>query len=92
MAASGQPRWRALLVLAALAAASVLPHATALIKENQLGEADWVRQFVGQVTHAEFAPGARPRVFVGTAANVVACLNLRDGDIVWRQVGSTRPP
>ena len=80
-----QPCAAPLLVLA-LAAICALQPSTALIKESQLGEVDWLRQQIGRVTAARFSAGGRPRVYVITDAAVVSCLNLRDGEIVWRQV------
>lgn len=70
---------------AMLMLAAALPPATALIKQTQLGDVDWLLQHVGEVQHARFAPRG-PKVFVGTAAGVIACLHLRDGEILWRQV------
>ncbi len=72
----------ALLATAALASLSPAK----AIKQSQLGEADWLSRYVGKVAHAEFAASGRPRVYIATESNVVACLNLRDGDIIWRQV------
>ena len=80
----------ALSLAAALMIAAALPPAAALIKQTQLGEVDWLLQHVGEVQHAQFAPRG-PKVFVGTAASVVACLHLRDGEILWRQVHTRLP-
>ena len=75
----------ALALAAALLVVAALPPAAALIRQTQLGEVDWLLRHVGEVQHAHFAPRG-PKVFVGTAAGVVACLHLRDGEILWRQV------
>lgn len=84
MTASRQP-WRLVFALVALLVVAALPQAAALIKQAQLGEADWLLQHVGEVQHAQFAPRG-PKVFVATGAAAVACLHLRDGEIIWRQV------
>ena len=73
--------------LAALALVSVIGTCSGLITEQQLGAVDWHRQFVGRVTHAVFAHANRPRVYVASEAGVLAALNLRNGAILWRQVG-----
>lgn len=73
------------LLLAAVFLALASP-AAAIITESQLGDADWLQKFVGRITHARFAASGRPRAYVATESNVLACLNLRNGDIVWRQV------
>lgn len=57
--------------------------------EEQAGVVDWYKENVGKVTHAEFAFRGRERVFLGTAAGVVASLDTRDGSVAWRQVLST---
>jgi hypothetical protein len=75
----------AALALAALFMVAALPPAAALIRQTQLGEVDWLLRHVGPVQHAHFAPRG-PKVYVGTSAGVVACLHLRDGGILWRQV------
>lgn len=76
--------------LAAVLAVAILPQAAALIRQGQLGEVDWLLQHVGEVQHAQFAPRG-PKVFVATAAGAVACLHLRDGEILWRQVSGLLP-
>lgn len=65
--------------------ASLCP-AAAIIKASQLGDADWLQKFVGRISLARFAANSRPRAYVATESNVVACLNLRNGHIIWRQV------
>lgn len=90
MGAHGRASAVAFLTLTALLASAIGP-AAAIIKQTQLGEADWISQHVGKVARAEFAAGGRPRVYAATESNVVACLNLRDGSIVWRQVGHQCP-
>eukprot|EP00208_Stichococcus_sp_RCC1054_P002971 CAMPEP_0206145046 /NCGR_PEP_ID=MMETSP1473-20131121/26196_1 /ASSEMBLY_ACC=CAM_ASM_001109 /TAXON_ID=1461547 /ORGANISM="Stichococcus sp, Strain RCC1054" /LENGTH=529 /DNA_ID=CAMNT_0053541101 /DNA_START=227 /DNA_END=1812 /DNA_ORIENTATION=+ len=85
MGAHGRASAVAFLTLTALLASAIGP-AAAIIKQTQLGEADWISQHVGKVARAEFAAGGRPRVYAATESNVVACLNLRDGSIVWRQI------
>jgi PQQ enzyme repeat len=72
---------RAFLLLAVLVASP----AVSILQEHQ-GRYDWHRQLVGKVSSAVFAPGNRPRLYVATAHGVLAALNLRDGEVLWRQV------
>lgn len=49
--------------------------------EEQAAEVSWSRQHVGTVQHARFAYKGRARAFVATAANAVASLDLRNGEV-----------
>ena len=55
--------------------------------EDQAGKVDWFRKNIGGVTHAAFhASGAQRLALVATSQSVVAALDLRSGELVWRQV------
>ena len=54
--------------------------------EEQAGKYDWLRTHIGRVSVARMALRSRSRVFVSTEAAVVAALDLRNGDVIWRQV------
>ncbi|KAI4337487.1 hypothetical protein L6164_015897 [Bauhinia variegata] len=59
--------------------------------EDQVGLMDWHHQYLGKVKHAVFhtQKTGRKRVLVSTEENVVASLDLRHGDIFWRQILGT---
>ncbi|XP_004741388.1 ER membrane protein complex subunit 1 isoform X7 [Mustela putorius furo] len=67
--------WAALLVLAAA------------VYEDQVGKFDWRQQYVGKLKFAslEFSPGSK-KLVVATEKNVIAALNSRTGEILWRHV------
>lgn len=50
------------------------------IFEDQAGQSDWYQQHIGGVSLAEFAFRSRERVFLATDSDVVASLDLRDGE------------
>uniref|UniRef100_A0A2P2LBY3 ER membrane protein complex subunit 1 n=1 Tax=Rhizophora mucronata TaxID=61149 RepID=A0A2P2LBY3_RHIMU len=58
------------------------------IYEDQVGLMDWHQQYIGKVKHAVFHTHktGRKRVVVSTEENVIASLDLRHGEIFWRQV------
>ncbi|XP_024544147.1 ER membrane protein complex subunit 1 [Selaginella moellendorffii] len=57
------------------------------IYEDQVGLWDWHQEYIGKVTHAVFQTASgKKRVIVATEKSVVASLNLRSGEIFWRQV------
>eukprot|EP00240_Pyramimonas_obovata_P016193 CAMPEP_0118946662 /NCGR_PEP_ID=MMETSP1169-20130426/44598_1 /TAXON_ID=36882 /ORGANISM="Pyramimonas obovata, Strain CCMP722" /LENGTH=270 /DNA_ID=CAMNT_0006892691 /DNA_START=185 /DNA_END=993 /DNA_ORIENTATION=- len=57
------------------------------LHEDQAGTWDWYKQFVGEVTSAVFSTGSsKKRAYVITEENVVAAVNLREGEIAWRHV------
>uniref|UniRef100_A0A8C4MFW0 ER membrane protein complex subunit 1 n=1 Tax=Equus asinus asinus TaxID=83772 RepID=A0A8C4MFW0_EQUAS len=77
MAAAAASRlwlWAALLVPAAA------------VYEDQVGKFDWC-QYVGKLKFAslEFSPGSK-KLVVATEKNVIAALNSRTGEILWRHV------
>ncbi|XP_045463624.1 ER membrane protein complex subunit 1 [Harmonia axyridis] len=51
--------------------------------EDQVGKFDWKKSFIGKVKYASFESD---KLIVGTEANVLACLNVKNGNIIWRQV------
>ncbi|XP_061251084.1 ER membrane protein complex subunit 1 isoform X2 [Bos javanicus] len=67
--------WAALLVPAAA------------VYEDQVGKFDWRQQYVGKLKFAslEFSPGSK-KLVVATEKNVIAALNSRTGEILWRHV------
>ncbi|XP_073937270.1 ER membrane protein complex subunit 1 isoform X2 [Castor canadensis] len=67
--------WTALLVTAAA------------VYEDQVGKFDWRQQYVGKLRFAslEFSPGSK-KLIVVTEKNVIAALNSRTGEILWRHV------
>ncbi|XP_025909423.1 ER membrane protein complex subunit 1 isoform X1 [Nothoprocta perdicaria] len=73
----------ALLLLLPLAAA---------VYEDQVGKFDWRQQYVGKLKFAslEASQGSK-KLLVATEKNVVAALNARSGDIVWRHVDKGTP-
>ena len=54
------------------------------IYEDQVGLIDWSFQNIGEVSNAII--GAKRRLFVGTKDGILASLDLRTGEIIWRQV------
>ncbi|KAB2049864.1 hypothetical protein ES319_A13G206900v1 [Gossypium barbadense] len=56
--------------------------------EDQVGLVDWHQQYLGKVKQAVFHTHktGRKRVVVSTEENVVASLDLRQGEIFWRHV------
>lgn len=56
--------------------------------EDQVGLVDWHQQYLGKVKQAVFHTHktGRKRVVVSTEENVVALLDLRQGEIFWRHV------
>ncbi|XP_064027979.1 ER membrane protein complex subunit 1 isoform X2 [Pogoniulus pusillus] len=75
--------WALLLLL--------LPLATA-VYEDQVGKFDWRQQYVGKLKFAslEASQGSK-KLIVATEKNVVAALNSRSGDILWRHVDKGTP-
>ncbi|XP_043531790.1 ER membrane protein complex subunit 1 isoform X1 [Chiloscyllium plagiosum] len=66
---------------------------SAAIYEDQVGKFDWRRQYVGKPRFAHFdTPTQNARkLMVTTENNVIASLNLRNGEIIWRQVDKQGP-
>nr|XP_037859380.1 ER membrane protein complex subunit 1 isoform X5 [Chlorocebus sabaeus] len=66
-------------------AALLIP--VAAVYEDQVGKFDWRQQYVGKLKFAslEFSPGSK-KLVVATEKNVIAALNSRTGEILWRHV------
>ncbi|KAJ7555394.1 hypothetical protein O6H91_05G035400 [Diphasiastrum complanatum] len=64
----------------------IWPQPCNALYEDQVGMWDWYQQYIGKVTHAVFQTQGtgRKRVLVATDENVIASLNLRKGEILWR--------
>ncbi|TMW90388.1 hypothetical protein EJD97_015788 [Solanum chilense] len=56
--------------------------------EDQVGLMDWHQQYIGKVKKAVFQTqkAGRKRVVVSTEENAIAALDLRHGEIFWRQI------
>uniref|UniRef100_A0A669QX33 ER membrane protein complex subunit 1 n=1 Tax=Phasianus colchicus TaxID=9054 RepID=A0A669QX33_PHACC len=69
----------------------LLPLAAA-VYEDQVGKFDWRQQYVGKLKFAslEAAQGSK-KLLVGTEKNVVAALNSRSGEILWRHADKATP-
>ena len=56
--------------------------------EDQVGKFDWRQQLVGRPLFAEFdisTPNGK-RIVVGTEKNVVAMINSKNGELLWRHI------
>ncbi|KAJ3177319.1 hypothetical protein HDU87_004571 [Geranomyces variabilis] len=61
--------------------------ASAFIHADQAGLNDWHKTLVGTPRFAFYTrPARKGQLIVGTERNVLASLNTKTGDIVWRQV------
>ncbi|KAG9508727.1 ER membrane protein complex subunit 1 [Fragariocoptes setiger] len=69
-----------LIVLAALSALEVDS-----LHEDQIGKFDWRQQYIGQPEFVLYQSQSK-KIIVSTDKNVLACLDMRDGSIVWRQL------
>ncbi|XP_012260554.2 ER membrane protein complex subunit 1 isoform X1 [Athalia rosae] len=55
--------------------------------EDQVGKFDWRQNYVGKIKFASFdTVSAAKKIIVATEENVVAALNLKSGQILWRRV------
>ena len=55
--------------------------------EDQVGLFDWRQQYIGNAKHVYFEQSTHSkRVFATTEENVLAALNARTGQIMWRKV------
>lgn len=77
------PSASALITLLLLGSAAWLTQA---MYEEQAGKYDWKLEQIGKVSKAQFAFRGRSRVFVATEAAVVAALDLKNGEVAWRQI------
>lgn len=62
---------------------TIIIHLTVALYEDQVGKFDWKRSFVGKVKYVSLEA---KRIIVATEENVLASLNLKTGDIQWRQI------
>ncbi|XP_070812063.1 ER membrane protein complex subunit 1 [Pituophis catenifer annectens] len=71
---------------------SWLPPPAGAVYEDQVGKFDWRQQYVGKLKFAflEASPASK-KLIVATEENVVAALNSRSGEILWRHVDKGTP-
>ncbi|TVU16923.1 hypothetical protein EJB05_32927 [Eragrostis curvula] len=88
------PRRPLLLLLAGILAVACLATLASAIYEDQVGLADWHQKYIGKVKQAVYhsQKSGRRRVVVLTEENVLASLDLRSGDILWRHVIDKNDP
>ncbi|XP_050349636.1 ER membrane protein complex subunit 1 isoform X1 [Nymphalis io] len=57
------------------------------IYEDQIGKFDWRQTYVGRIKYAQFdTVSTAKKIIVATEENVLAALNLKTGQVVWRHV------
>ncbi|XP_037296873.1 ER membrane protein complex subunit 1 isoform X2 [Manduca sexta] len=57
------------------------------IYEDQIGKFDWRQSYVGRIKFAQFdTVSTAKKLIVATEENVLAALNLKTGQVVWRHV------
>ncbi|XP_053136580.1 ER membrane protein complex subunit 1 [Hemicordylus capensis] len=62
------------------------------VYEDQVGKFDWRQQYVGKLKFASLeATQGSKKLIVATEKNVVAALNSRTGEILWRHVDKGSP-
>eukprot|EP00079_Xenopus_tropicalis_P031908 XP_017945679.1 PREDICTED: ER membrane protein complex subunit 1 isoform X1 [Xenopus tropicalis] len=75
---------------AALCWVSLLVASLALsgaVYEDQVGKFDWRQQFVGRIKFASLESGlGAKKLIAATDKNIIAALNSRTGDLLWRHV------
>ncbi|XP_014469109.1 PREDICTED: ER membrane protein complex subunit 1 isoform X2 [Dinoponera quadriceps] len=55
--------------------------------EDQVGKFDWRQNYVGRIKFASFdTVSTAKKIIVATEENVIAALNLKSGQILWRRV------
>ncbi|XP_054002778.1 ER membrane protein complex subunit 1 isoform X1 [Hylaeus anthracinus] len=55
--------------------------------EDQIGKFDWKQNYVGKIKFASFdTVSTAKKIVVATEENVIAALNLKSGQILWRRV------
>ncbi|GJQ76898.1 hypothetical protein Trydic_g15100 [Trypoxylus dichotomus] len=57
--------------------------------EDQIGKFDWKQSYVGKVKFASF--DSVKRIIVATEENVIAAINIKNGQILWRHVLEESP-
>jgi len=67
---------------------TILARTSYSLYEDQVGKFDWRQQLVGKPLYAEFDISERngKRVVVGTEENVVAMINSKNGELLWRHI------
>ncbi|XP_053605843.1 ER membrane protein complex subunit 1 isoform X2 [Plodia interpunctella] len=62
------------------------------IYEDQIGKFDWRQTYVGRIKFSQFdTVSTAKKIIVATEENVLAALNLKTGQVVWRHVFETGP-
>ncbi|XP_052754420.1 ER membrane protein complex subunit 1 [Galleria mellonella] len=57
------------------------------IYEDQIGKFDWRQTYVGRIKFSQFdTVSTAKKIIVATEENVLAALNLKTGQVVWRHV------
>ncbi|XP_023945986.2 ER membrane protein complex subunit 1 [Bicyclus anynana] len=60
------------------------------IYEDQIGKFDWRQSYVGRIKFSQFdTVSTAKKIIVATEENVLAALNLKTGQVVWRHVFET---
>ncbi|XP_017764681.1 PREDICTED: ER membrane protein complex subunit 1 isoform X2 [Eufriesea mexicana] len=55
--------------------------------EDQVGKFDWKQNYVGKIKFASFdTVSTAKKIIVATEENVIAALNLKSGQILWRRI------
>ncbi|XP_020295195.1 ER membrane protein complex subunit 1 isoform X2 [Pseudomyrmex gracilis] len=55
--------------------------------EDQVGKFDWKQNYIGKIKFASFdTVSTAKKIIVATEENVIAALNLKSGQILWRRV------
>lgn len=57
--------------------------------EDQIGKFDWKQSYIGKVKFASF--DSVKRIIVATEENVIAAINIKSGQILWRHVLEDQP-
>eukprot|EP00201_Polytomella_parva_P009509 CAMPEP_0175051584 /NCGR_PEP_ID=MMETSP0052_2-20121109/7888_1 /TAXON_ID=51329 ORGANISM="Polytomella parva, Strain SAG 63-3" /NCGR_SAMPLE_ID=MMETSP0052_2 /ASSEMBLY_ACC=CAM_ASM_000194 /LENGTH=1079 /DNA_ID=CAMNT_0016315899 /DNA_START=94 /DNA_END=3333 /DNA_ORIENTATION=+ len=63
---------------------------TLAIYQDQAGNLEWYKKYVG-LTEDAVVYANKPRLCVQTTSSLIGCLNLRDGDIVFRKSFNKQP-
>ncbi|XP_063001103.1 ER membrane protein complex subunit 1 [Elgaria multicarinata webbii] len=81
-----------LLRLLVFSFSALPPPPAAAVYEDQVGKFDWRQQYLGKIKFAslESSQGSK-KLIVATEKNVMAALNSRTGDILWRHVDKGTP-
>ncbi|XP_045520266.1 ER membrane protein complex subunit 1 isoform X1 [Pieris brassicae] len=63
------------------------------IYEDQIGKFDWRQTYVGRIKFSHFdTVSTAKKIIVATEENVLAALNLKTGQVVWRHVFENSSP